>query len=120
MSDLKPLPDRPTLSLPPASYPQRKPMPPPQAPPAATKPEAPTKTKPPPEEQQPDALFLASAKQDQVPVRFEFFDGSALTGTVVSHGRYCVSVIVDEGQRPEIVFKSSLRRMRRVTMSELA
>jgi len=113
MSDLKPLPERPTLTLPPASYPARKPAPP-QVPPPATKPESAPKAK---ASEEPDFDFLFAARRDRAPVCFELVNGKELTGTVIALGRYSLSVLVEGSERPEIIFKHALMRMRRAPLA---
>jgi len=110
MSDLKPLPERPTLSLPAASYPARKPMPPPQAPPPESKPEAPKAAN-----AEPDIDFLFAARRDHAQVCFELVNGKELTGTIIALGRYSLSVLVGGSARPEVLFKHGLLRMRRAS-----
>jgi sRNA-binding regulator protein Hfq len=68
------------------------------------------KTPPKPIEE-PDVVFMISARMMRAPVVFEFNDGTQL-GLVQSFGRYSISVVVAE--RSEIVWKHAIRRMRRM------
>ena len=110
MSDMKPLPERPTLSLPPASYPQRKPMPPPQAPPPETKPQAP-KAKP-IEPLGPAELIIHNAIRDGERVALTFLDGERFDVKPLAIGKY--SMLVETADGAELaIFKVALKYLGR-------
>jgi hypothetical protein len=106
---MKPLQARPTLSLPPAAYPQRRPAPPPQQPPAP-KAEAPApKPKPPPELDVAERVF-GEAMRDNARITLTFLDGEQITVRPVAIGRY--SFLIETSESEEVIFKAALRSLR--------
>jgi sRNA-binding regulator protein Hfq len=66
-----------------------------------------------PKIEEPDAIFLNSARILRAAVILEFIDGIQITGVVKSFGRYSIEVLPDGAERKEIIFKHALRHMRR-------
>ena len=116
MTDLKPLPERPTLSLPPAAYPARKPPPPPQQPPPESKAEVP-KARPIAELDLAERLFH-DAMRDSARVTFAFLDGERFDAVPVSIGRYSFAVRTETGE--QAIFKNALKWIGRSTPNQLA
>ena len=110
MTDLKPLAERPTLTLPAAQYPPRMASPGPQQPPAPTKAEAPApKAKPIAELDLAEKLF-GEAMRDNGHVTLTFLDREQITVRPVAIGRY--SFLIETAEGEEVIFKAALRSLR--------
>jgi hypothetical protein len=111
MSDMPSLPNKPTLTLPPAAYPARKPAPPPQQPPPVTKAEAPAKPKP-IEPLGPAELIIHNAIRDGARIALVFLDGERFDVKPLAIGKY--SMLVETADGAELaVFKVSLKYLGR-------